>query len=139
MMNTTVKNILITLIAAVAGATLNGFLIANSAALIAPPLGADLTTEEGLMAAMPLMQPKHYLMPFLAHALGTLLSAIIVSKYATERKRSRAMLMGFLFLAGGIYMVRLLPSPMWFNLVDLGLAYLPMAYLGYIITGGKKA
>ena len=36
-------------------------------------------------------------------------------------------------------MVRLLPSPIWFNLVDLGLAYLPMAYLGYMITGGQES
>ncbi len=134
-MNTAIKNILITLIAAYVGAQLNGFLISNASVVIAPPPGANLTTEEGLLAAMPLMEPKHFLMPFLAHALGTLLGAIIVSMYAPNRKRFLAMLQGVLFLVGGIFMALLLPSPMWFNFLDLGLAYLPMAYLGYYLGG----
>jgi hypothetical protein len=38
---------------------------------------------------------------------------------------------------GGVYMVNILPSPMWFNVLDLGLAYFPMAFLGYRL--GRKA
>jgi hypothetical protein len=136
-MNPSVKNIAITLGAAVAGMLLNGLLIAYSSYFVAPPAGADLTTEAGLLAAMPLMEPKHFLMPFLAHALGTFLSAVLVSRFATERQFSRAMLLGFLFLAGGISMVRMLPAPMWFIITDLGLAYLPMAYVGYLV--GRKS
>lgn len=132
-MTPTIRNILITLGSAVVGVFLNGWLISISGSIIAPPEGADLTTEEGLRAAMDLMEPKHYLMPFLAHALGTLLSAALVSRFTTERQFSRAMLLGVLFLAGGISMVRMLPSPLWFNITDLGLAYLPMAYLGYAL------
>ena len=44
-----------------------------SSSLIPPPEGADVTTLEGLKTSMHLFQPKHFLMPFLAHALGTLL------------------------------------------------------------------
>lgn len=132
-MTPTIRNILITLGSAVVGVFLNGWLISISGSIVAPPEGADLTTEEGLRAAMDLMEPKHYLMPFLAHALGTLLSAALVSRFTTERQFSRAMLLGVLFLAGGISMVRMLPSPLWFNITDLGLAYLPMAYLGYAL------
>ena len=73
----------------------------------------------------------------MAHALGTFLSAVLVSRFATERQFSRAMLLGFLFLAGGISMVRMLPAPMWFIITDLGLAYLPMAYVGYLV--GRKS
>ncbi|MDG1253120.1 MAG: hypothetical protein P8N56_05515 [Schleiferiaceae bacterium] len=132
-MTRTIRNILITLGSAVVGVFLNGWLISISGSIVAPPEGADLTTEEGLRAAMDLMEPKHYLMPFLAHALGTLLSAALVSRFTTERQFTRAMLLGVLFLAGGISMVRMLPSPLWFNITDLGLAYLPMAYLGYAL------
>ena len=132
-MTPTIRNILITLGSAVVGVFLNGWLISISGSIVAPPEGADLTTEEGLRAAMDLMEPKHYLMPFLAHALGTLLSAALVSRFTTERQFTRAMLLGVLFLAGGISMVRMLPSPLWFNITDLGLAYLPMAYLGYAL------
>jgi len=137
MSNPILRNILITLAAAVAGMLLNGLLVEYSFFFIAPPEGADLSTEDGLKASMHLMEPKHFLMPFLAHALGTFLSAFLVSRFATERPFSRAMLLGILFLSGGIYMVRILPSPMWFNITDLGLAYLPMAYLGYLV-GGKS-
>jgi hypothetical protein len=35
-------------------------------------------------------------------------------------------------------MVKILPSPLWFNITDLCLAYLPMAWLGYLI-GRRKA
>lgn len=133
MSSTISRNILITLAAAVAGMLINLILVACSPYFIAPPAGADVTTEEGLLAAMPLMEPKHFLMPFLAHALGTFFSAALVSRFATERQFSRSMLLGFLFLSGGIYMVRALPSPLWFNITDLGLAYLPMAYLGYLV------
>jgi hypothetical protein len=31
--------------------------------------------------------------------------------------------------------VFMLPSPMWFNTVDLVVAYIPMAYLGGMIAG----
>ncbi|HAB36110.1 MAG TPA: hypothetical protein DCE58_05855 [Cryomorphaceae bacterium] len=125
------KPLVLTLLAAILGMALNGYLIAYSHLFVAPPVGADLTTEEGLLAAMPLMEPKHYAMPFLAHALGTLLSAFLVSWWVRPATLQRSMLLGFVFLAGGLYMVRILPSPMWFNILDLGLAYLPMAYLGY--------
>jgi hypothetical protein len=37
---------------------------------------------------------------------------------------------GFFFLLGGIANVYLLPGPMWFSVVDLVFAYLPVAYFG---------
>jgi hypothetical protein len=47
------------------------------------------------------------------------------------------MVIGVLFLAGGISMVFMVPNaPMWFNSIDLILAYIPMAYLGYVL--GRK-
>ena len=41
---------------------------------------------------------------------------------------------GAIFFLGGAYMVSLLPSPMWFNILDLVGAYIPMGYLGYFIA-----
>jgi hypothetical protein len=41
------------------------------------------------------------------------------------------MMAGVLFLIAGISMVIMLPeTPIWFVLVDLIVAYIPMAYLG---------
>ena len=41
-----------------------------------------------------------------------------------------ALVIGCAFLIGGVMMVFMLPSPVWFTVVDLSLAYIPMAYLG---------
>ena len=80
---------------------------------------------------MTVMEPKHFIMPFLAHALGTLVGAFLVTIFIKERKLFRALLVGFLFFLAGTYMVFVLPSPLWFDALDLGLAYIPMAWIGY--------
>ncbi|WP_309612901.1 hypothetical protein [Flavobacterium sp.] len=105
-------------------------IIMVSGSIIPPPEGANLTTMEGLEAAMPLMEPKHFLLPFLAHALGTLVGALIAASIAATYKMRFAMVIGICFLVGGIMNIFMLPSPIWFTIVDLGLAYIPMAYLG---------
>jgi hypothetical protein len=76
------------------------------------------------------MQPKHFLMPFLAHALGTFVGAFIAAKIAATSKMVIAIAIGIVFMIGGIMMVMMLPSPLWFDATDLALAYIPMAYLG---------
>lgn len=38
-------------------------------------------------------------------------------------------MVALVFLYGGISMVSQVPSPMWFTVLDLGLAYIPMAWL----------
>ena len=69
-------------------------------------------------------------MPFLAHALGTLVGAFIAAKIAVSHKMRFALGLGVFFLLGGIAAVFMLPAPMWYNVTDLVLAYIPMAYLG---------
>ena len=82
-------------------------------------------------AFMPkLFEPKHFIMPFLAHALGTLVGAFLAGSIAINHKMKFALGIGVFFLAGGITNVFMLPSPTWFILFDLILAYLPMAWLG---------
>ncbi|MDR9397724.1 hypothetical protein [Salibacter sp.] len=44
-----------------------------------------------------------------------------------------SLIIGVFFLIGGIMNVYMLPSPMWFSIVDLVFAYIPMAVLGYRI------
>ena len=49
----------------------------------------------------------------------------------TGRTCGPAWVVGAFFLIGGIAAVAMLPSPLWFTVVDLVFAYLPMAWLGY--------
>jgi len=137
-MNPIVRNILAVLAGVFIGGALNMGIIMISSSIIPPPEGADLTTMEGLKAAMILMTPKHFLMPFLAHALGTLLGAFIAAFIATKNKMRFAMGIGIWFMIGGIMNIIMLPSPMWFTLVDLGLAYLPMAFIAGKLVARKK-
>ncbi len=129
-MNPIVRNTLAIVAGFVIGGAVNMGLITLGPQLIPPPQGADLATMDGLKAAMPLFEPRHFITPFVAHALGTLVGALIAAMLAASHKMRFALAIGVIFLAGGITMVVLLPSPLWFNLLDLGVAYLPMAWIG---------
>jgi hypothetical protein len=129
-MNPTLKNILAVVAGLIAGSVVNGGIIAVSGSLIPPPAGADVSTMEGLKASMHLFGPEHFLMPFLAHALGTLVGAFIAAKITANNHTRFALVIGVVFFIGGSINVALLSAPMWFNVLDLVAAYLPMAYLG---------
>jgi len=131
------KNILVVIAGLVIGGIINMGIIMISGSIIPAPNGADVTTMEGLKETMHLFEPKHFLFPFLAHAFGTLIGAVVVSKFAATKQKSMALLVGFVFLIGGAINVYLLPSPMWFNAVDLIGAYIPMALIGWKLTGSK--
>ena len=137
-MNPILQNILAVIAGAVFGSIVNMGIIMVSGSVIPPPEGADVTTMEGLKEALPLFQPKHFLMPFLAHALGTLAGAWLAAFIAVHHKLRFALVIGMFFLAGGIYNAFTLPSPAWFIAVDLIIAYLPMAYLAGKWADRKK-
>ena len=128
-MNPIVKNILAVIAGLVVGSIVNMGFIMLSGSIIPPPEGADLTTVEGLKASMHLMEPKHFIFPFLAHAVGTLVGAFLAAKLAADRKMRFAMVIGIVFLAGGIANVFMLPSPTWFAVLDIAGAYIPMGFL----------
>ena len=128
-MNPIIKNILAVVVGCLAGGLLNMGIIMISGSIIPPPEGVDNTTMEGLKAGLHLFQPKHFLFPFLAHALGTFAGALLAAIIAANRKMLFAFVVGVFFLAGGIANIMMLPSPIWFTVLDLIGAYIPMAYL----------
>ena len=67
-------------------------------------------------------------------ALGTFAGAFTTAKIAANHKMKFALGVGIVFLAGGITNVFMLPSPIWFTVIDLVGAYIPMGYLA-----GKSA
>lgn len=129
-MRSFLRNALALVAGLLAGGVLNLALIRVGGSVIPPPGGADVTTLEGLRASIHLFAPKHFLFPFLAHAAGTLVGAAVAARIAAGRPRLLAMVIGLVFLAGGLANVLMLPAPMWFNVLDLVVAYLPMAWLG---------
>jgi hypothetical protein len=128
-MNPILRNILAVIGGIIIGSFVNMVIITLSGSIIPPPEGADVTTAEGLRKSMHLFQPRHFILPFLAHAAGTFTGAFLAALIAASHKMKFALLIGFLFLAGGIAAVYMLPSPVWFTILDLAAAYIPMAYL----------
>ncbi len=129
-MNTTIKNILAVIAGVIIGSVVNMGIIMISGSIILPPEGADVTTMEGLKESIHLFQPRHFVLPFLAHALGTLVGAFFAALIAANYKMKFALAIGIFFLIGGIANAFMLPAPTWFIVVDLIGAYIPMAWLG---------
>lgn len=127
--------ILAVLAGLVIGSLVNMGLILLSDKIIAPPEGIDSTTMEGLKAGMHLMEPKHFLFPFLAHALGTLVGAFVAAKITCTSRASY--IVGGVFLVGGAVMTYQLPAPLWFETTDLILAYIPAACLGLKLASDR--
>jgi hypothetical protein len=136
-MNPILRNILAVIVGLVIGSAVNMLFISLNGIVIALPEGADVSTMEGLKESMNLFEPKHFIFPFLAHALGTLVGAFIAAKIAATHKTKFAMSIGVLFLIGGIMMVIDLPAPTWFSTLDLVAAYIPMAWLGGKLAAKK--
>jgi hypothetical protein len=128
------RTILALIAGLVVGSFVNGTIVAMGTSFIPSPAGADMTTVEGLTASMHLLEPKHFLMPFLAHALGTLAGALVAASIATLRRSIVAYAIGVLFLCGGIAASVMIPAPTWFIVLDLAAAYIPMAWLGLTLS-----
>ena len=121
------------------GSVVNMSLIMISGSVIPPPAGANVTTTEGLKASLHLFEPRHFVFPFLAHGLGTLVGAWVAAMLTPGRTSGPAYVVGFAFLLGGIASVFMLPAPLWFSALDLVAAYLPTAWLGHRLASRNVA
>jgi hypothetical protein len=135
------KNSLLTVLAVFAGLLIGGLansaLVALGPLLIPPPAGLDMTTPEGLRSAMLQLEPRHFLFPWLAHAGGTFIGALVAARLAPKHSLLPPLLVGAFFLLGGISMVALVGGPLWFIALDLGFAYLPAALLAARLARSK--
>lgn len=129
-MNSTVRIVLGVIIGIVAGGAINMGLVMLGPAVIPTPEGVDTTTVEGLQSSMHLLQPKHFVFPFLAHALGTFASALIAGLIAARHQIAIGLGIGAFVLIGGITAAVMIPAPTWFIVLDLVVAYIPMGWLG---------
>ena len=137
-MNSILRNILAVISGIIVGSIVNMGILELGPLVIPNPEGFDNSTMDKLAETLHLLTPLNYITVFLAHGLGTLVGAFVTSKTATNRQLIFAFVIGGWFLLGGITMVFIIPSPTWYTLIDLIGAYIPMAWLGWKIAGGKK-
>ena len=137
-LNKIVRNVLAVITGIALGNVVNMGIIMLQDSFIALPEGVDVTNTESLQSSMHLFEPKHFIFPFLAHAIGTLVGARLSARIAESHKMYFALGIGIFFLIGGISMAFMMPAPIWFIVVDLSLAYIPMGWLGWRLSGKKQ-
>jgi hypothetical protein len=129
-MNNAVRIILGLLAGIIAGMLVNSGIVSLSGKIIPLPDGIDPNDMESLKENIHLFEAKHYIIPFLAHALGTLVGAFVAAKIVLNNEMKVAMVIGIFFLAGGVTAAYMLGTPWLPNALDLVFAYIPMAVLG---------
>lgn len=134
-MNPILRNVLAVIAGVVLGGMANMGIIMLSGSIIPPPEGVNPADMESIKENMHLFQPIHFLMPFLAHAAGSFVGALVAGLLAASHKMKFAIAMGIWTMVGGIMAASMIPSPTWFIVADLGLAYIPTAYLAGKLAG----
>lgn len=129
-MNPIIRKILAVIAGLAAGSAVNMGLVIVGAEIIPPPAGVDVRDVESIKSGMHHFEFKHFIAPFVAHALGTLVGAFAAVIIAVASKMTMALVIGVLFLILGSINALMLPSPVWFVVADLVGAYLPMAWIG---------
>ncbi len=129
-MNPVIRNILVFVVAIFIGGAINIAIIYFGPLLIPFPEGVDPLDSENFIEKVHLLEMKHFIVPFLAHAIGTFSGAFIAARFSATKQMTMAFGVGLFFLVGGITMVMSMAAPVWFSALDLLVAYLPMGFLG---------
>lgn len=136
-MNRTVRNILAIVIGLVVGSGVNMGLIVVGSDVIPAPEGLDVMDPESIAANAHLFEARHFIFPFLAHAIGTLAGAV-AALVASGKQAVTAWIVGAMFLVGGIINATMIPFPAWMVAVDLVGAYIPMAWLALRLVATER-
>lgn len=128
-MNSILKNIIAFILGWLVGSAVNMGLVTMGYQIF-PVEGLDTNDMNSILELMPTFEAKQFLFPFLAHALGTLVGAAVAYTLAATHKMRIALGIGIFFLIGGIMVNFMLPGPTWFWVLDILVAYIPMAWIG---------
>ena len=125
----TLRNIVAVIIGLVIGSIVNMYIIKLNGVVVPLPEGLDPNDMDSLKANMSQFTLLNYLVVFLAHSLGTLAGALIAGLIGASSKVILMYIIAFAFMLGGISMIIMLPTPIWFAFADLAFAYIPIAWL----------
>lgn len=93
----------------------------------------DMEALKQYVETAPLMA---LLFVILGYALGAFVAGFSSTKIAGDGKKTYAMICGIIFLLQGIYMMYILPTPIWFWI--LGIAVWGLVLAGYKLALNKK-
>jgi hypothetical protein len=93
------RNLLAVIAGLVVGSVVNMAIITVGSMVIPPPTGIDMTDMDKFAENLKLLGPAHFIAPWLAHALGTLVGAFTAAKVAAGHKMKLALGIGILFFA----------------------------------------
>jgi hypothetical protein len=138
-MNPIIRNILAVIVGSFVAMFVNGSIISLGGEMLPVPEGIDPNDIESIKANIDRYTPVHFIAPFLAHAIGSLVGAIIACLIGVSRHRLLALIVvGFHFLGGLAMVVMLDFKPISFTVIDLVFAYFPMGLLAWKMTGSKN-
>jgi uncharacterized membrane protein len=129
-MHPILRNVLAILAGVFIGGLVNGGLISISGSIVPLPEGVNPNDVNSIAENLHLYEAKHFIMPFLAHALGTLVGAFVAASIVVNNKMMFGIVIGIFFLVGGVMISMIIPAPTWFIALDLLVAYIPMGWLG---------
>ena len=93
------KNVVALIVGILIGSIVNMALIIVSSPVIPPPEGVDVKNAESLRSSIHLFEPRHFVFPFLAHALGALIGSFIAALMAATHRSKLALAVGVFFFA----------------------------------------
>jgi len=131
------RNVMAVIAGVAVGMLINGGLIQVGSNLIPSPIKVEQDNLAAIAESLHLFTPKHYITPFLAHALGTLAGAFTAVKLSSDKHIGYGLGVGGFFLIMGIIASFMIPAHTWFVVLDLCTAYLPMGWLGWKFAKGN--
>jgi hypothetical protein len=136
-MNIVLRKVLAVILGWLIGSVINMSLV-QLGHFVFPIEGLDANDMDALSKVMPTLSNEYFIFPFLAHAIGTYAGALVAALIVLNHKMRFALIIGSLFLIGGIIVNTLIPAPLWFKITDLVLAYIPMAFLAGFLAKKLK-
>jgi len=95
--------------------------------------GDDMEAMKNYVETAPFMS---LFFVIISYAVAALVSGFVSTKIANDRKKIYAVICGIIFLIQSIYMMSILPTPVWFWV--LGILSWSLVLIGYQLALSKK-